>query len=99
MGDLHLPSALAKDADELAASIMARHGGPAAMTAVDYEIVASMVRVFNAMRAAVPADLPKLIDSLSKLDGMLDLSPGKAKASSPLDTLNSHIAATHGGAS
>ena len=93
-GTLHLPSALAKDADELAASIIARHGGPAAMATVDYEIVASMVRLFSAMRAAAPGDLPRLVDSLAKLEGML---PSPATSSrSPLDNLNNHIATTHG---
>ena len=94
---LAMPMALARDANELARAIITRHGGDAAMTAVDYEIVAGMVRVFNAMRAAAPADLPKLIDSLSKLDGMLGLSPGKSERS-PLERLHDHCAA-HAGAS
>jgi hypothetical protein len=90
VSDLHLPSLLAQDADTLAAAIVERHGGRAAMNAMDLEIVAGMVRTFNAMRAAAPADLPALVSSLSKLEQMLP--PGSGRELSPLDRLREHCA-------
>jgi hypothetical protein len=90
--DLHLPSALARDADQLAGAIIARHGGRGAMSVVDLEIVASMTKVFAAMRVAKPDELPRLVDSLSRLEEMLPAPPDR----SPLQALNSHIATTHG---
>jgi hypothetical protein len=93
VSELHLPSLLAQDADTLAAAIVERHGGRGAMNAMDLEIVAGMVRTFNAMRAAAPADLPALVSSLSKLEQMLPSPVGRSL--SALDQLNAHIAATH----
>jgi hypothetical protein len=88
-----LPAALAQSAGELADAIIERHGGRGAMTIIDLEVVASMVRVFNAMRAADVDVLPRLIDSLAKLEGMLS-APSRAR--SPLQALHDHIATTHG---
>jgi hypothetical protein len=80
----------------LAGAIIERHGGRERLSMLDLEIVLAMVKTLQAMRAAAPGDLPRLVDSLSKLEQML---PSSSKASlSPLDTLNSHIAATHGSA-
>jgi hypothetical protein len=93
MTPLHLNSAQAKNADELAGAIIARHGGRAAMSVADLEVVASMVRVFNAMRGAAPADLPQLVGALSRLESMLP-SPGKATGTA-LDRLHQHIAQNH----
>jgi hypothetical protein len=84
---------LAQTADELAGAIISRHGGAAAMTAMDYEIVAAMVRVFNSVRAADAGDLPRLVDSLAKLEGML---PPAKSTRTPLQDLHAHIAAVHG---
>ena len=84
---------LARDAGELIDAIVERHGGPGRMSVFDSEVVAAMIRVFSAIRTADAADLPRLADTLCKLDGML-ASPTRSR--SPLDTLNSHIQATHG---
>jgi hypothetical protein len=92
MSDLHLPSLLTQDVDQLAAAIVERHGGRGRLSVVDLEIVFSMVKTFQALRSAAPADVPRLVDSLSKLEQMLPAPPDR----SPLDALNSHIAATHG---
>jgi hypothetical protein len=91
VSDLHLPSALAKDADQLATAIIERHGGRVALSVMDFEVIASMVRVFNAMRAAAPTDLPRLVDSLAKLEAMLPSSSSKVERS-PLQQLHDHCA-------
>jgi hypothetical protein len=90
-----LPAALAQTPGELASAIMDRHGGRSNLTVVDFEVVAAMIRVFNAMRGAEPAELPRLVDSLAKLEQMLPSVAGR----SPLDQLNAHINSAHGGVS
>jgi len=83
----------AKSPDELFDAIADRHGGRSRLSVADIEVVTNMVRVFDAMRRAAPADLPRLVDSLAKLEGML---PGSQQRSlSPLDRLRDHCA-THG---
>jgi hypothetical protein len=47
-----------------------------------------MTKVFAAMRSAKPEDLPRLVDSLSKLEQMLPAPPEH----SPLDQLDAHCA-------
>jgi hypothetical protein len=62
---------LARTPEELAAGIIASHGGPAMLTAAHHEIVLAMVRTFDAMRRCDPADLGGHADSLSKLEKLL----------------------------
>jgi hypothetical protein len=91
---MSLAASLAQSSTELADAIIRRHGGRDALSMVDLEVVAAMVRVFSAMRSAAPAELPRLVDSLTRLESML---PDHAQSSrSPLEQLHAHIAATHG---
>jgi hypothetical protein len=83
---------VARDAGELIDAIVERHGGRERLSVFDREVVAAMVRVFNAIRTAEAADLPRLADVLCKLDAMLALP----RSRSPLQTLDAHIADHHG---
>ncbi len=92
MSDLHLPSLLAQDTSQLAAAIVERHGGRERLSVLDYEIVLAVVKTLQAMRAAAPADLPRLVESLSKLESMLPGAAGSGPARSPLQQLHDHCA-------
>jgi hypothetical protein len=92
VSDLHLPSLLAQDTGQLAAAIVERHGGRERLSVLDYEIVLAVVKTLQAMRAAAPADLPRLVESLSKLEAMLPGAAGSGPARSPLQQLHDHCA-------
>jgi hypothetical protein len=75
---------------ELHAALVERHGGRAALSPVDMELIWSLTKVFVGLRNAPAGDVPKLIESVSRIEAMLP-SPGKASLS-PLDALEAHCA-------
>ena len=85
---------MAQSATELFAAIAERHGGEGVLSIVDLEVIAALVRLFSSIRMAEVSDLPRLVDSVAKLEAMLPQAPKSAR--SPLQALQDHIAATHG---
>ena len=61
----------AESAQQLFDGLCAKHGGADAMSHVDFEIVAAIVKSLAAIRSADPAEAVKIADTVAKLSGML----------------------------